>query len=155
MKQNIFKFTFVFLLFLTYCVQEAKAESIVYFFFDFRFTNKEYTFNVNGEKGFTLSTNIAKYESIWNMMARKIIFRESGSYVVDVDCPHDMRHCVYHASINLNLEDGETYYVLINNTLTKTFYMELLNDSKGKKMLNKARTSKKYTFNEDYIYTGN
>jgi len=92
---------------------------------------------------------------LWNMMARKIIFKESGSYVVDVDCPNVMRHCVYHASINLNLEDGETYYVLINAGLTKTFYMELLNDNKGKKMLNKARTSKKYTFNEDYIYTGN
>ena len=106
MKQNILKFTFVFLLFLTYCVQEAKAESIVYFFLDFRFFNKEYTFNVNGEKGFTLSTSRSMYESkedgtcLWNMMARKIIFKESGSYVVMFDVPRVFLRCILFGSVS-------------------------------------------------------
>lgn len=133
----------------------AKAQSTVYFFVDFRFWNSEYVFSVNGKPAFTLTGEgkpLSKGSDVmmYNMMARKVTFKKSGSYVVSIDCPS--ARGTYHAELNLNLEDGETYYVLINSNMKKNFYAENLDEKAGQKLLKKAQSSKKYTFNEDFVY---
>lgn len=137
--------------------QIVKAQSTVYFFVDFRFWSSEYEFTVNGTKGFTLNPEgkpVTKGSDtmMYNMCARKIVFEKSDSYVIAVDCATSGP--TYHAELNLNLEEGETYYVLINATLKKPFYMELMSEADGQKLLAKAQKSKKYTINEDYTYKG-
>ena len=139
------------------CIQNAKAQRTVYFFIDFRFWHSEYVFNVNGEKGFTLNpegkpTYKGAETKLYNMCARKITFEHPDSYVISVDCPS--KGGVYHAELNLNLEDGETYYVLCNANLKKPFFMENIAEKEGLKLLKKAQKSDKYTINEDFVYKG-
>ena len=141
--------------------QNVKAQSTVYFFIDFRFWNSEYVFKVNGEKAFVLKPEKSGkryYEDfgyIHKMCARKVIFQQPDSYIVSVDCPKPKNGGTYQADVNLNLEDGETYYVLCNASLKRTFYMEVIPEKEGLKFLKKAQTSKKYTFNEDFVYESN
>lgn len=131
--------------------QKVKAESTVYFFIDFRFWNSEYVFKVNGNNAFSLTTEIGTL-NLYNMAMRKVIFKNSDSYVIAVDCPSPRG--TYHAEMNLNIEDGETYYVLVNSTMKRTFYIENLEEKDGLKLLKKAQKSKKYTINEDFVYDG-
>ena len=134
---------------------QSRAESTVYFFLDFRNFIPEYMVKINGEDGFTLTPEgkpLAKGSTaaLYNMCARKVIFEKSDSYVLSIDCATPKT--VYHAELNLNLEDGETFYVLCNARVGKTFYMELVPEEEGLRLLKKAQTSKKYTINEDYVY---
>lgn len=139
-------------------VHDLKAQSTVYFFVDFKFWNSEYVFKVNGNEAFKLIPEgkpISKYVEtvLYNMVARKVTFSKAGNYVVAVDCPSAKGD--YHAETNLNLEDGETYYVLINSNMKKTMYMEVVSEKDGLKLLKKAQKSDKYTFNEDFTYNEN
>lgn len=134
---------------------QARAESTVYFFLDFRNFIPEYTVKINGEDGFVLKPEgkpVMKGSTtlMYNMCARKVVFEHPDSYVLSIDCPTPKT--VYHAELNLNLEDGETFYVLCNGKVGKAFYMELVPEKEGLKLLKKAQTSKKYTINEDYVY---
>lgn len=56
--------------------------------------------------------------------------------------------------MNLNLEDGETYYVIVNASLKRNFYIENLDEKDGAKLLKKALKDDKYTKNEDFVYNG-
>lgn len=139
------------------CAQSVKAQSTVYFFIDFRFWNAEYVFKVNGEEGFSLIPEkkgryFEDFGYLHNMCARKVIFQHPDSYIVSVDCPKPNNGGTYQADVNLNLEDGETYYVLCNSTMKRNFYMEVVPEKEGLKYLKKAQTSDKYTFNEDFVY---
>ena len=138
-------------------VNSAKAQSTVYFFVDFRFWNSEYDFKANGNDAFKLIPegkliNKASDVMMYNMVARKITFTNPGSYVITVDCP--TAKADLHAELNLNLEDGETYYVLVNSTMKRALYMENVDEKEGLKLLKKAQKSDKYTFNEDFTYNG-
>lgn len=151
------RFFLLFVLLLSY-ISEMKADSTVYFFVDFRYYNKEYQFNVNGQPGFSLLPEgklLCKEctQYMYNMVARKVIFKKADSYVISTDCPTPSID--YHVEMNLNIEDGETYYVILNASLKKSMYLELLSEKDGLKLLKKAQTSSKYTFNEDYVYEGN
>lgn len=157
MKNLLKKLSFAVFILTAICIQNINAQSTVYFFIDFRFWNPEYNFKVNGEDGFTLNPEgkvLTKGSDtmMYNMCARKIIFENSDSYVISVDCPSPQG--TYHADLNLNLENGETYYVICNAKVGKTFYMENLTEKEGLKLLKKAQKSNKYTINEDFIYTG-
>lgn len=152
--QKLFLST-VLLFSLDFC--NVSAQSTVYFFVDFRFWNGEYVFMANGNKAFSLipegkPVNKDSETLFYNMVARKVTFTNSGSYVMAVDCPSPRG--ILHAELNLNLEDGETYYVLINSTLKRNFYMENLEEKDGLKLLKKAQKSNKYTINDDFIYNG-
>ena len=52
------------------------------------------------------------------------------------------------------VEDGQTYYVLFNSNIKKTFYAEEMSEKDGLKLLKKAQSSKKYTINDDFVYEG-
>ena len=130
----------------------VQAQSTVYFFFDLRLMNSSYTFQVNGENAFVLTGEACEglYKGLYNMMARKVIFKHPDNYLISTDMP--FRGMNYHADVHLNLEDGETYYVLCNGNFKRSFYMEEVSTKEGKKLLKKAQKKKKYTFNEDFIY---
>lgn len=154
MKCLLTKILTVFLLLFVLGLQKAKAESVVYFFFDCRFWIKEYPFTINGEQAFSLLPNgkpvVEGGAVLYDMVMRKVIFKHSGSYVVSTGYMYkDVSRDV---SLNLNVEDNETYYVLINSSLKKPFYMELIDEKKGLNLLKKAK--KKYTINKDFIYDG-
>lgn len=153
--KKIFKLLVLSVIMCLAATNVARAASTVYFFVDFRFWNSEYQFNVNGKPAFKLTGEgkpVAAGSSavMYNMMARKVTFKKAGSYVVSTDCPSGRG--TLHAEINLNLEDGETYYVVINATMKKSFYAKSLDEKAGLKLLKKAQSNKKYTFNEDFVY---
>lgn len=157
MKTICKKISLAVLFLLMLGIQNINAQSTVYFFVDFRYDNPEFNFKVNGEDGFTLKPEVSTVVkeinmTLYKMCARKIVFENPDSYVISIDCPTKM--ALYHSDLNLNLEDGETYYVLCNARMGKPFYMENVTEKEGLKLLKKAQKSKKYTFNEDYIYTG-
>lgn len=155
MKKNdsIWKPLLLLVLFMS-SFQAVKAESVVYFFVDFRFWNSEYNFQVNGKKAFSLIPEgkpiVEGGAIMYNMVMRKVTFKQSDSYIISVDCPSN--HGTYHADLNLHLDDGETYYVVVNATLKSNFLMTTLDEKKGLKLLKKAQKNKKYTINDDYIY---
>lgn len=146
--------------------QNLKAQSTVYFFVDFRSINTEdndeYVFTINGSDAFKLIpkgklvdpiiTKETGFTTEYSMVARKVIFKNPGSYVIGSG--YTLKKKNFHAEVNLNLEDGETYYVIMNSNIKRNFYMELLDEKAGLKLLKKAQKSKKYTFNEDFIYDG-
>lgn len=137
--------------------QSVKAQSIVYFFIDFQFWNSEYVFNVDGEEGFTLTPEkkgryFEDFGYLHKMCARKVIFQHPGSYIVSVESPKPNNGGTCQADVNLNLEDGETYYVLCNANMKRNFYMEVIPEKEGLKYLKKAQNKGKYTFNEDFVY---
>lgn len=157
MKKFFQKFFLVAAMLLSVGVYSAKAQSTVYFFVDFRFWNSEYAFKANGNEAFKLVPEgkpVSKYSDVimYNMVARKVTFTNPGSYVIAVDCPTPKGDL--HAELNLNLEDGETYYVLVNSSMKRSFYMESLEEKEGLKILKKAQKSDKYTFNADFTYDG-
>lgn len=135
---------------------EVKAESTVYFFVDFRFTVPSYPFTVNGKQAFSLDAKFVSQAAginMYSMIARKVVFKNEGTYVISTECKN-INNVQYKADINLTVEDGETYYVLINSNMKKTFYAEEVSEKEGLKLLKKAQGSKKYTINEDYVYEG-
>lgn len=153
-KQFLLRVTLL-LVFALSGLTHVKAESTVYFFVDFRLYSKEYMFKINGENAFTLKGEASRLPgppTLYNMMMRKVVFKKADTYVVATDCPTPTNKGTYHAELNLNLEDGETYYVLVNTTMKRTFYMELLQEKDGVKLLKKAQKSKKYTINEPFTY---
>lgn len=157
MKTFIKKAALIFVLMFIAAAQNVKAESTVYFFVDFKFWNSEYQFTLNGKKAFTLVPegkviNKTAGTTMYNKVMRKVVFKNSDSYVVAVDCPS--ARGTYHAEMNLNLEDGETYYVIINASMKRTFYIESLDEKDGTKLLKKALKDDKYTKNEDLVYNG-
>lgn len=157
MKKFFQKLFLVAAMLLSVGVNGVKAQSTVYFFVDFRFWNSEYDFKANGNDAFKLIPEgkpINKVSDVimYNMVARKITFTNPGSYVITVDCP--TAKADLHAELNLNLEDGETYYVLVNSTMKRALYMENVDEKEGLKLLKKAQKSDKYTFNEDFTYNG-
>jgi len=157
MKRYFQKLFLIAAMLLSVAGYNVKAQSTVYFFVDFRFWNSEYVFKANGNEAFKLipeGNPVVKGSDavLYNMVARKVTFTNSGSYVISVNCPTakgDMQ-----AELNLNLEDGETYYVLLNSTMKRALYMESIEEKEGLKLLKKAQKSKKYTFNEDFTYNG-
>jgi len=156
-KSFVKKMTLAFLLVFIAVSQNVKAESTVYFFYDILMTNSEYVVTVNGKNAFTLTPEVHKeYKSIgqtvYKKVMRKVIFKKSDSYVVALDSP--LQNRVYHAELNLNLEDGETYYVIINASMKHSFFIENLSEKDGEKLLKKAQKDKKYTINEDFVYKG-
>lgn len=157
MKSIFKKVCLLIVMMAAFNVQHVQASSTVYFFVDFRFWDAWYQFSVNGEDAFKLTADVSMSPGanglpLYKKMARKVVFENPGSYVIAARNEGAMRS--YHAEINLNLEDGETYYVMINASLGKTFYIKVLDENKGTKLLKEAQTSKKYTYNEDFIYTG-
>lgn len=85
---------------------QARAESTVYFFLDFRNFIPEYTVKINGEDGFVLKPEgkpVMKGSTtlMYNMCARKVVFEHPDSYVLSIDC--STPKTVYHAELNLNL----------------------------------------------------
>ena len=146
------------ILLITTVSNTLKAQSTVYFFVDFRWLLSEYIFIANGNEAFRMIPEgkpiVKGYDTMmYNMVARKVIFKNPGSYVVS--CGYINDGVDYDAKVNLNLEDGETYYVILNRNVKRFFYMELLEEKAGLKLLKKAQTSKKYTFNDDFVYDGN
>ncbi len=140
-------------LLVTLCTVKSMAESTVYFFVDFRFWRSEYVVKVNGKKGFELLPEVNKVigeTPMYNMVARKVVFKKDDTYVISCDC--DTNHGTMTAELNLNLEDGETYYVVFNAGMKNPFYAELLTEKAGLKLLKKAQKSKKYTINKDLVY---
>ena len=132
---------------------QALAESTVYFFVDFQFWRSEYVVKVNGQEGFKLIPEISKDvygTKLYSMVARKVVFNEEDTYVHSCDC--ETNHGTMTAEVNLNLEDGQTYYVVFNAGMKNPFFAELLNEKEGLKLLKKAQKNKKYTINEDFIY---
>lgn len=81
-----------------------------------------------------------------------MIFENSGSYVVGTGYLYNGTE--FNTEVNLNVEDDQTYYVLINANLKRSFYCEVVDEKKGLKLLKKAQDTKKYTINEDFVYTG-
>lgn len=152
-KQSILRVTLL-LVFALSGLTHVKAESTVYFFVDFRMFHKEYLFTVNGEKAFTLTGEVSQTINgepfLYNMMMRKVVFKKADTYVVATNCC--TKNGDYHAELNLNLEDGETYYVVVNANMKKNFYMELLQEKDGLKLMKKGENSKKYTINEPTTY---
>lgn len=150
------KRTAVVLLFVCACFAKALADSTVYFFVDFRFWKSEYVVKVNGEEGFKLvseaSKQITEDTALYKMVARKVTFLKEDTYVLSCDC--ETNHGTMTAEVNLNLEDGQTYYVVFNAALKNPFYAELLTEKEGLKLLKKATGNKKYVFNEDLVYEG-
>lgn len=135
---------------------EVKAESTVYFFVDFRFTVPSYPIMINGTKAFSLDPKLwstAGGINSYYMCARKVTFKNEGSYVISTECVN-IKNVKYKAEINLNIEDGQTYYVLFNSNIKKTFYAEEMSEKDGLKLLKKAQSSKKYTINDDLVYEG-
>lgn len=156
MKTFIKKAALIFVLILA-AVQNVKAESTVYFFIDFKFWNSEYKFTLNGKEAFSLipegkAVSGMGGATMYNKVMRKVVFNNPDSYVVAVDCPS--ARGTYHAEMNLNLEDGETYYVIINASMKRTFYIESLDEKDGAKLLKKALKDDKYTKNKDFVYNG-
>lgn len=141
-------------LFTMCAVVETKADSDVYFFIDF--WHSSYPIVINGQEAFTLNpeerTQIPGGAAVYNMYARKVIFKHPGSYVISVECP--TAKGLDKAEQNLTIEDGETYYILFNSNIKKSFYSEELTQVAGEKLLKKAQKSKKYTINEDIVYEG-
>lgn len=135
---------------------EVKAESTVYFFVDFRFSNPSYPIMINGTKAFSLDPKLWSTVGGMNsyyMCARKVTFKNEGTFVISTECPTP-KNTILKAEINLNVEDGQTYYVLFNSNIKKTFYAEEMSEKDGLKLLKKAQSSKKYTINDDFVYEG-
>lgn len=152
-KTFIGKFALICLLACSFSTQ-AKAESTVYFFVDFRTFIEEYPIAIDGEEAFKL-TGIDTQKGLptlplYSMIMRKVTFKNSGSYVVSTD--FTLSGKPYHGETILNLEDDETYYVIINGNIKKNFYMEMVSEKEGLKLLKKAQTSKKYHINEPFTY---
>lgn len=153
MKTLFLKRAALVLLFVCSCFAKNFAESTVYFFVDFRFTTSEYVVKVNGQEGFKLVPEISKQlpgMTLYTMVARKVIFPQEDTYVLTCDIMTG--HGMMTAEANLNVEDGQTYYVLFNANMKNPFFAELLTEKEGMKMLKKATGNKKYTFNEDLVY---
>lgn len=152
-KQFLLRVTLL-LVFALSGLTHVKAESTVYFFVDLRTFQKEYVFTVNGEKAFTLTGDVSQTingkPATYNMMMRKVVFKKADTYVVATN--YSSANGIYQAELNLNLEDGETYYVIVNGNMKKSFYMELLQEKDGLKLMKKAQNSKKYTINEPTTY---
>ena len=133
------------------------AESTVYFFIDYTFWISEYPFTVDGENAFSLIPEgkpVVKDGPLsYNKVMRKVIFEHPGTYVISTG--YQYNGVSRDVTLNLNVENDETYYVWINASLKKPFYIEQLDEKKGLKLLNKATKDKKYTINEDFIYKGN
>lgn len=156
MKKIFSKRVFLLTLFTCLFATKSLADCTVYFFVDFRFSHKEYMVKVNGRNAFKLEAEKenyafgAKVEGLYKMVARKVIFKKADTYVISCDCATN--HGTMTAELNLNLEDGETYYVVFNAGMKNPFYAELLTEKKGLKLLKKAQTNKKYTINKDIVY---
>lgn len=155
MKHLFYKKIVLLVVFLCLCLSNTFAKSIVYFFVDFRFWRNEYIVKVNGQEGFKLVSEVSKEvvpggPAMYKMIARKVIFKEENTYVLSCDC--ETNHGTMTAELNLNIEDGQTYYVVFNAGMKNPFYAELLSEKDGLKLLKKAQKSKKYTFNEDLVY---
>lgn len=141
------------ILFICICTFKGMADSTVYFFVDFRFWQSEYVVKVNGKKGFKLQPEVSQMigeTPMYKMVARKVVFPKEDTYVISCDC--NTNHGTMTAEINLNLEDGETYYVVFNAGMKNPFYAELLTEKDGLKLLKKAQKNKKYSFNKDVVY---
>lgn len=150
-KTFIGKFALICLLACSFSTQ-AKAESTVYFFVDFRSLTQEIPIAINGEQAFSLTGKVSMQgpPTLYSMMMRKAVFKNAGSYVVSTDFA--LLNKKYHGETNLNLEDNETYYVIINGNIKKNFYMQLVPEKEGMKLLKKAQTNKKYHINEPFTY---
>ena len=141
------------ILIICICTFKGMADSTVYFFVDFRFWQSEYVVKVNGKKGFKLQPEVSQMigeTPMYKMVARKVVFPKEDTYVISCDC--NTNHGTMTAEINLNLEDGETYYVVFNAGMKNPFYAELLTEKDGLKLLKKAQKNKKYSFNKDVVY---
>ena len=141
------------ILFICICTFKCMADSTVYFFVDFRFWQSEYVVKVNGKKGFKLQPEVSQMigeTPMYKMVARKVVFPKEDTYVISCDC--NTNHGTMTAEINLNLEDGETYYVVFNAGMKNPFYAELLTEKDGLKLLKKAQKNKRYSFNKDVVY---
>ncbi len=153
MKNKLSKKFVVLVLLMLFSVTKSMATCTVYFFVDFRFWRSEYVVKVNGVDGFKLVPEVSKVigeTPMYKMVARKVIFNKEDTYVISCDCATN--HGTMTAELNLNLEDGETYYVLFNAGMKNPFYAELLSEKDGMKYLKKAQKSKHYTINEDFVY---
>lgn len=134
-------------------IQYAKAQATVYFFLNQPMPISEYPFEVNGSYAFSLEP-YARIEysdgiTIYSRVFRKVIFKETGKYTIATN--FTWREAPYHIERILNLEDGETYYVLLKCN-AKGYRFELITEKEGLKLLEKAKTNVKYVQNPDYIY---
>ena len=153
MKNLFVKRAALLVVFACACFAQALAKSTVYFFVDFQFWKNEYVVKVNGQEGFKLIPEVSKDvagRKLYSMVARKVVFNEDDTYVLSCNC--ETNHGTMIAEINLNLEDGKTYYVIFNASMKNPFFAELLNEKEGEKILKKAQKNKKYTINEDIIF---
>ena len=155
-KKNLFLSLIALITLFLGATQTAKADSDVYFFVDFRYLAPEFVISLNGEPAFTLNPEVDKhYEAtgmtLYKMVARKVTFKNEGTYVLEMVChtgKGDMK-----AELNLNIEDGQTYYVNINSVPKKPLYAEVLSEKEGLKKMKKSE-GKQYTINEPIVYEG-
>ncbi|MBQ7420900.1 MAG: hypothetical protein IJV27_01950 [Prevotella sp.] len=135
-------------------LQTTKAQSTVYFFWDFgRMSWDELPFKLNGKTAFSLKPRYTKSIGdfqLYSKALRKVTFNKEGKYVVSVD--QEWAQKPYHAEVVLNVEKGETYYVVLDCTIKNAFELKILSEKDGEKFLAKALKDKKYEVNPDITY---
>ena len=154
MKRFLDTFMISVIFFAMVSSQNMKSESHVYFFWDHKMGWEQIPIEINGEYSFSIIPELSNETAgikIYNKAVRKVTFPTEGRYVVSITNTWFSKP--YHAEIILNLEDGETYYVVLDCTITNPFFFKELNKKDGEKLFQKAsKNSKKYTFNPDYTY---
>ena len=148
------KFLAVCALFTIFGMQKTDAQSDVYIFWDCKAQLGPIPIEVNGAQAIILNPELSKSVygyNVYKKAARKVTFPEAGRYNLSstVEMPGI---AIFHAEMVLNLEDGETYYVLLNSKTGNLFYFTEMSEKDGQKFLEKARKDKNYTFNEDFTY---
>lgn len=140
-------------LFTIFGMQKTDAQSDVYIFWDCKMGWETVHIEVNGTQAIALNPELLKsfYAlKTYKKAARKVTFPEAGRYNLSVT--EEWSGKPYHAEMVLNLEDGETYYVLLNSKPGNPLYFTEMSEKDGQKFLEKARKDKNYTFNEDFTY---
>lgn len=139
----------VFLFFAFAMSSTVKAESTVYFIWDHVMGWDELPFYVNGEYAFSIVPDLKSSSPIplYTKAIRKVVFKKTGRYVVSFE--REWFQKPYHAETILNLEDGETYFVVMDAKINGLSFGEV-SQKQGDKFLKKA--GKKYVLNDDFFY---
>lgn len=133
----------------------AYADVTVYFFHDHKLNVREMPFAIDGEQAFTLCGEVlggilASAENpFYKQSMRKVIFKKPGRHVITVDLLWQGT-TPYHGETILNLEDNETYYIVLD-WVPKGIKLGEVPAKKGMGLVKKAEKGK-FTINPDVIY---
>lgn len=147
-----FVLTTVITLLAALACSQAKAESVVYIYFDHKMGWAELPFAINGEQAFTLTpepANVTPAMTIYKKVMRKITFTHPSRFVLSMD--NSWYGKPYHMETILDLEDGETYFVELDFTMKGGTFKEVPAE-KGMKYVQKALKDKGTTVNSDFVY---